>query len=221
LKVMILGAIGTAIGAAGNIASGIMSAVNNKKMRNLKEAENARIQAYYEAKANEDPLSKASNQRLLKQYDREAKEQVERARNVAAITGATPEYSLAVQKNIAEGKADLMGDIAASHESVEEKALENLESARQQAAKDELTRLEQRNQTFANLAANAGTLAGGMIGGIGAIGAGKSTTDASTPSAADASSNSKAATSNAATSGSYIDWDFEKPYNEAMKNGKR
>ena len=218
---MVLGAIGTAVGTAGKIASMIMDSINRKKTIAAEEAELARQQAYYEAKANEDAMSKASNQRLLNEYDRETQKQLQAAQGVAAITGATPEYTLAVQKGIAEGRADLMGNISANHETTVEKASEKSEEVKQKVAERKLARLNEERESIANVAANAGTLAGGMIGGIGAIGAGKSATDTSTPSAADTSSNSKAATSNAATSGSYVDWDFEKTYNEAMKNGKR
>lgn len=163
---MVLGAIGSILGAAGSVASGIMSSINNKKALQAQQAEAARQQAYYETKANEDPLSKASSQRLLNEYDRKSQKQMQAAQGVAAITGATPEYTLAVQKGIAEGRADLMGNISASHEATAEKALEQAELSRQQAAKAEQERLAARNQTYANLAANAASAAGSMISGM-------------------------------------------------------
>jgi hypothetical protein len=163
---MILGTIGTILGAAGNVASGVMSAINNKKARQSEEAEAARQQAHYDALANEDPLSRASNQRLLNEYDREAQQQVEKARNVAAITGATPEYGLAVQKGVAEGRADLMGNIAANNEATRQKAIEAGEQAKQRAALQELARIEARNQSYANLAANASNAASSLISGM-------------------------------------------------------
>lgn len=163
---MALGAIGSILGAAGSVASGIMSSINNKKALQAQQAEAARQQAYYEGKANEDPLSKASNQRLLNEYDRKSQKQLKAAQGMAAITGATPEYSLAVQKGIAEGRADLMGNISANHEATADKALEQAELARQQAAKAEQARLAARDQAYANLAANAASAAGSMISGI-------------------------------------------------------
>jgi hypothetical protein len=161
-----IGTIGTILGVAGNVASGVMSAINNKKARQQQEAEDARAIAYQEAKANEDPLSRASNQRLLSEYDRKAKAQVEQARNVAAITGATPEYTLAVQDIAAQGRADLMGDIAEAGEERADKAEELAEKARQRAAANKLELAKQRNQTYANLAANASNAAKSMISGI-------------------------------------------------------
>lgn len=163
---MVLGTIGSVLGAAGSVASGIMSSINNKKALQAQQAEAARQQAYYEGKANEDALSKASNQRLLNEYDRKSQQQLQKAQGVAAITGATPEYTLAVQKGIAEGRADLMGNIVANHEATAERALEQAELARQQAAKAELERLAARDQAYANLAANAASAAGSMISGM-------------------------------------------------------
>lgn len=163
---MVLGTIGSMLGAAGNVAASIMSIINNKKALQAQQTEAARQRAYYEGKANEDPLSKASSQRLLNEYDRKAQKQLQAAQGVAAITGATPEYTQAVQKGIAEGRADLMGNISANHEATAEKALEQAELARQQAAKAEQERLAARDQAYANLAANAASAAGSMIKGM-------------------------------------------------------
>jgi hypothetical protein len=166
LKTMVLGTIGSILGAAGSVASGIMSSINNKKALQAQQAESARQQAYYEAKANEDPLSKASNQRLLNEYYRNAQKQLQAAQGVAAITGATPEYTLAVQKGIAEGRANVMSGISANGEASAEKAMEQAELARQQAAKAEQDRLAAKNQSYANLAANAANAASSMISGM-------------------------------------------------------
>lgn len=212
---MVLGTIGTILGAAGSVASGIMSAINNKKALNAQLAEAARQQAYYDARANEDPMSKASNQRLLNQYDRKSQQQLQNAQGVASITGATPEYTLAVQKGIAEGRADLMGNISANHEATAEKALEQAELARQQSAKNELDRLAAKDKSYANLLANAATAASSLIKGM--------TPTSSAP--ADATTTSTTSTSAAAASnnqgGSYVDLDFEDTYKKAMANGKR
>lgn len=162
----ILSTIGAVLGAAGNIASGIMSAVNNKKARQQQEAENARRIAAAEAKANEDPLSTAKSRQLLAQYDRDAKKQLENAQGVAAITGATPEYTLAIQDSIAQGRADVMSGIAVAGEERAERAEERAEEARQQAAENQLAMTRERNQTYANLAANAANAAGSMIGAV-------------------------------------------------------
>lgn len=154
--------LGKIIGVLGTAASGIMSYFNNKKAEDAARAEAARQRAYYEAKANEDALSRSENLRLLHQYDREAQQQVDNARGVAAIKGATPEYGLAVQKAVANGRADLMGNIAAGASARADKYLDAAENVRHDQAVEEQNRIAARNETFANLAANAGNAVGSL-----------------------------------------------------------
>ena len=155
--------IGTILGAVGKAASDVMSIINNRKQNQQLEAENARQQAYYDSKANEDALSKASVQQAMNQYDRKAEQQIANAQNVAAVTGATPEYALAVQKGVAQGRADVMGNALVNAEATQEKALDQSELVRQEAAKQKQAMLTEQNQSFANLAANAGNVATSLM----------------------------------------------------------
>jgi hypothetical protein len=160
---MAIGTIGAILGAVGNAASGVMSIINKRKQTQQLDAENARQQAYYDSKANEDALSKASTQQAMNQYDRKAEEQIANAQNVAAVTGATPEFTLAVQKGVAQGRADMMGNAQVSAETTQEKALDQSEQVRQEAAKQRQALLAEQNQSFANLAANAGNVATSLM----------------------------------------------------------
>lgn len=162
-----IGTIGAILGLAGTAASGIMSAVNNKKRERQAQAETARQIARAEALANEDPMLRGSNQKLMREYDRRAQEQVENARNVSAITGATPEYAVAVQEGVAQGRADMMSDIAVGADARRDKYLDQAEEARQSAALAAEERALERNQTYANIAANAASAAGSLMQGIG------------------------------------------------------
>ena len=154
---------GAIIGLAGQAVSGIASARNNKGMQQAADAEAERQKAYYEAKANENPLSRSENARVLGQYDRKAQQQIDAARGVAAITGATPEYTLGVQKAVAEGRADLMGGIAAEASERKDKYEDLGETAKHQEVLDDQERRAARNQTYANLAANATSAAGSIM----------------------------------------------------------
>ena len=162
-----LGTIGAIVGLAGTAASGVMSAINNKKRERQAQAESARQIAQAEAMANEDPLTRANNQRLLARYDRDAQRQVENARNVSAITGATPEYAAAIQEEVAQGRADMMSNIAAGADERRDKYMDRAEEARRQAAAAAEERALERNQTYANIAANAAQAAGSLMSGIG------------------------------------------------------
>lgn len=154
---------GTIVALAGQAVSGIASARNNKGMQQTADGEAARQTAYYEAKANENPLSRSKNARLLAQYDRKAQQQTDAARGVAAITGATPEYTLGVQKAVAEGRADLMGGMAAEASERKDKYEDKAETARHKKVLDDQERRATRNQTYANLAANAASAAGSIM----------------------------------------------------------
>lgn len=154
---------GAIVGLAGQAVSGIASAINNRKMQQSADAEAERQKAYYEAKANENPLSRSENARVLGQYDRKAQQQIDTARGVAAITGATPEYTLAVQKAVAEGRADLMGNITAEASERKDKYDDLVETAKHQKVLDDQERRAARNQTYANLAANAASAAGSIM----------------------------------------------------------
>lgn len=154
---------GAIVGLAGQAVSGIASAMNNRKMQQAADAETARQVASNEAKAYENPLSRSENQQAMAQYDRTSKQQLENARGVATITGATPEYALGVQKGIADGRAELMGGIAAGASAQKDKYLDKAEKAKEQKFADDQERRLARNTTYANLAANAASAAGSIM----------------------------------------------------------
>lgn len=153
------------ISLAGQGIGGIMSAMSARKEKQAADAEAARQQAHYEAKANEDALSRSENRQLLSEYDRKAQKQVETAKNVAAITGATPEYGLAVQKAVAEGRADLMGDIAAGDSARKDKYEQLAESVRHDKAVADIQREAAKQESYANIIANSASAFGSMLGG--------------------------------------------------------
>ncbi len=154
---------GVIVGLAGQAISGISSVFNNKKTQSVADAEAARQEAYYNAQAMQDPLTRSENAKLLAQYDRKAKQQVDNAQGVATITGATPEYGVAVQKAVAEGRANLMSGMASEAIKRRDKYEDKAEKARYEKVLDDQKRRAERNQTYANLAANAARAAGSII----------------------------------------------------------
>ena len=153
------------ISLAGQGIGGIMSAMSARKEKQAADAEAARQQAHYEAKANEDALSRSENRQLLSEYDRKAQKQVETAKNVAAITGATPEYGLAVQKAVAEGRADLIGDIAAGDSARKDKYEQLADGVRHDKAVADIQREAAKQESYANIIANSASAFGSMLGG--------------------------------------------------------
>lgn len=153
----------TIVSAGAQMYGGIKSAINNKQQQADADAEAARQKAFYEAEAAANPLSRSENQYLLGKYDREAKEAVERARSVGKITGATPEYGLAVQKGVAAGRADLMGQMSAGASQRADRFKIAGEMSAHQKAIDDQQRLAARQQTYASLVQNASTAFGNMM----------------------------------------------------------
>ena len=157
--------LGTIVSLAGQAASGIMSVVNNKRVARKEDAEYARQQAEYAARENENPLSRSESRAALNAYDKSAEQQVETARNVSKITGATPEYSLGVQKAAQEGRGNVVSGIAEGASARADKARGAVEGARQEQAKAEVARMQARNETYANLAGNAANAFGSILDG--------------------------------------------------------
>ena len=157
--------LGTIVSLAGQAASGIMSVVNNKRVARKEDAEYARQQAEYAAMENENPLSRSESRAALNAYDKSAEQQVETARNVSKITGATPEYSLGVQKAAQEGRSNVVSGITADASMRADKARNLVEGSRQEQAKAELARMRERNETYANLAGNAANAFGSILDG--------------------------------------------------------
>lgn len=163
-----MGLFSALLSLGGTALSAGLSAVNNKRAKQKQDAEFAREAVHYAAKAAEDPLATSHNQQLLNQYDRDSRKQVENAQGVAAITGATNDYTLAVQKAIAEGRSDLMSDMSAGASERADKYNEKEEEVRQAQSAAEQAYHQQRNEQYGNLAANAmttfGSLADSAIG---------------------------------------------------------
>ena len=159
---------GAILGAGVNMLSGALSITNNRRMQQEADAEAARQKAFYEAKANENPLSRSEVQHVLGQYDRSSQQQIENARGVAAIKGATPEFAAAVQKGVAEGRANLMGQVAAGASRRADYYNMLGERAQHQKAQEDMQRRMQRNSTYAALAGNAASAVGAIMDGYSA-----------------------------------------------------
>ena len=152
---------------AGTAASGVMSAINNKRSQQESDARAAADKAHYEAEAAQNPLSTSASRAAIGQYDRDAQKQVETARGVAAIKGATPEYSLGVQKGVAEGRANLLSNIAAGASAREDRMKEKAQEVVRNKYAEDQARHEARNQTYANLLANSASSLSSLLNGFG------------------------------------------------------
>lgn len=159
----------TILSAAAQGAGYLMDYFKSKEQQQQANAAAARQEAHYTAKANENPLSRSENQYLLGQYDRDTQQQIENARGVAAITGATPEYGLAVQKAAANGRANLMGHMAAGASERADDYEQKAEDVRHAKEIADQERTAQQRASIATMVSNAaipiGEFADSYLGG--------------------------------------------------------
>lgn len=166
---MFLGAA-TLIGALGTAVSGISGIINNRRSQQEADKEAARQEAFYRAEAAQNPLSRSDVQYVLGELDRRAQKATDTAKATAAITGATPEYTLAVQKQNAEARGNAMAQIASNASARADRYNLMAEYARHRKAQEDNQRRLARNQTYANLAANAASAVGSIMDAYGAGG---------------------------------------------------
>ena len=158
---------GTILSLGAQLLGQGLSATNNQQQQRARDGESARQQAHYTGLANEDPLARSEAQAAMGQYNREAEHQAEVAKNTAAITGATPEYELAVKKAQMEGMAQLQGSLAAGASARRDYYTQRAEDVMHQKAADDQAALAARQQTFGNLVSNAGKTFGAMMDSYG------------------------------------------------------
>ena len=149
---------------AGQAASGIMSALNNRRTEQAEESESARQRAYFEGRANENPMERSDNAAILGTLDRKLRSQNETAAAKNKVLGGTPEMDVATKKATANAYADAVSSIAANASKNRDTAMDNLEKSRETDAENRIKRMDARNQTYANLAANAANAFVGLGG---------------------------------------------------------
>lgn len=153
------------ISLAGQGIGYIMSAVNNRKQQRAADKEAARQIAVQEAKGNENILSRSENRQAIAEFDRKSEEQVRKANNVATITGATPEYALAVQSAVSNARADLVGEMASGASTRKDAVDDEIENIRRKQAEGDMERLTSRQTSYANLISNASSAFGNLLSG--------------------------------------------------------
>lgn len=156
---------GTIIGLAGTAVSGLLSALNNRKIAREQDNETKRQQAEYTRRMNENPLERSENAHLLGALDRKSKEQMQTNAAKNKIVGGTPEMEVAQQKAQADAYANAVGQIASGESTRRDDLADKLETSRQKASENRVAQMQKRGETYANLAANAANAAKGFLGG--------------------------------------------------------
>ncbi len=103
--------IGSAVGAIGSIAGGIMGARSAAKQKKMIEASKQKNQNWYDARYNEDATQRADAQALLTQTRDLISQQNRQAAGAAAVGGGTEESVAAAKANNNKVISDTMAQI--------------------------------------------------------------------------------------------------------------
>ena len=159
-----LALIGTLTSLAGTIGSGIGSAVKNRQMdANLRNS-----LAQSEADANKElygnPLTRRDNMAYLRNLREQLKEQRERDIAKGKILGGTAEQETARQGQYADAYSKAISNLATINSSRRDNILNRLQSNRLANERAVQNLAAARMQNWANLANNATTFGGKMMG---------------------------------------------------------
>lgn len=127
--------IGAGLSLAGSIAGGISQRnARKRQMRELAEREREN-QAWFDRKYNEDPLKRASTQRLLTQMNQQIRERNNAAKGRQAVMGGTEDSVTATKEANAKAIADTTSNIVAANDARKD-AVENEYMRRKDAIRD-------------------------------------------------------------------------------------
>lgn len=154
--------IGAGLSLAGSIAGGISQRnARKRQMRELAEREREN-QAWFDRKYNEDPLKRASTQRLLTQMNQQIRERNNAAKGRQAVMGGTEDSVTATKEANAKAIADTTSNIVAANDARKD-AVENEYMRRKDAIRDA------RANVRVNDAANTASVVSSVVSTAGSI----------------------------------------------------
>lgn len=109
----VLGAISAGVGLAGSIAGALGSRSAARRQRRLLDKQRAANEAWYARNYYGDYLNSVEAMNAMRRVNDTIRERSQAARARAAVTGATPEQSVAIEAANGRNVADLMGNLAA------------------------------------------------------------------------------------------------------------
>ena len=155
-----MGAIGSAIGAAGSIASSIFGGIKAskamKKAKKMIQQEVKKNQDWYDRRYNEDATQRADAQRILTLTEENIKNRNRQAAGTQAVMGGTEESTAAAKAANNEALADATAQIAVNGEQRKDQ-IEQQYRQRDADLQGQLQQMEvKRGQAIADAAQAAG-----------------------------------------------------------------
>lgn len=159
---IISGAVGGALQIGSTIASLVGSSKANKKAQAELDSRKAENDQWYNAKMNEDYLSRSDIQNTLRKQRELLNEQYQRARATNLVAGGTDESLALMQQEANKTMGDTMANIAANASAHKD----SIEQQYRQAKSDLSSQQQQIYQNKANAIAQAGSQAANIGGNL-------------------------------------------------------
>lgn len=169
---------GLALGAATSLLGGVSSANAAKKAERLRQAQDARNDAYFNKRYNQSYVDTASGRNAIRQATDYAKSMTKRAEGAAAVTGGTDAATAQAKEAANKMVGDTIANMAAQDTARQESAQALHAQQQAQSTQWQMANQQQRGQAIAQAAggaSNALIQGAALLGGVGSGSSGQQT----------------------------------------------
>jgi hypothetical protein len=160
-----LGIVGAA-GVAGSVIGAIGAGRERRMMQEYLDKQNQENETWYNQNYYSDYTQRSDVQALMKTLRDNMKRQSQQAQSTAAITGATPEMTTAVQENTNKVISDTYSRIGAMGQAYKDSIVDQYLKQKNQLAGTQMSFYDNRAKSYENLMSNS---VSGTLSGIGSI----------------------------------------------------
>ncbi|WP_055095871.1 hypothetical protein [Gabonia massiliensis] len=146
--------LGAAFGLGSSIYGGIRGAKERKKQEKLLNQQIQENKDLFKREYYQDIMNRSDTANILKNYRDTLKRRNKTQRNMAAVTGATPEAVAAQKKINADAYGDVISNISSQSSRLKDNALNRYTDTNNYLLGQKSNMYAQRAQNFSNLAAN-------------------------------------------------------------------
>ena len=146
--------LGAAFGLGSSIYGGIRGAKERKKQEKLLNQQIQENKDLFKREYYQDIMNRSDTANILKNYRDTLKQRNKIQRNMATVTGATPEAVAAQKKINADAYGDVISNISSQSSRLKDNALNRYTDTNNYLLGQKSNMYAQRAQNFSNLAAN-------------------------------------------------------------------
>lgn len=159
--------LGAAFGLGSAIYGGIRGAKERKKQEKLLNQQIQENKDLFNREYYQDIMNRSDTANILKNYRDTLKRQGKTQRNIATVTGATPEAVAAQKKINADAYGDVISSISSQSSQLKDNALNRYTNTNNYLLGQKSNMYAQRAQNFSNLAQNGVGLLAGSVQNLG------------------------------------------------------